>query len=95
MLADNDRLLDLHLPKDWVRGGAETYIYIFDVVSVRKTQPLILKAYVAPPGTGSLPEGSADSYAAARDARRAWHSCSQTIRDWDRRVGRGVHPRRI
>ena len=57
VLADNDRLLDLRLPKNWVRGGAETYIYIFDVVSANKTQHLILKAYVAPPGTGSLAEG--------------------------------------
>lgn len=57
VLADAEQLIDLRAPDGWVRGGAETYIYVFEVVSARRVQRLILKAYVAPPGTGSLVEG--------------------------------------
>lgn len=58
VLTDAEQLSFLRaVSEGWVRGGAETYIYVFDVGSAHRVQRLILKAYVAPPGTGSLVEG--------------------------------------
>ena len=57
LLEEGAELLDLEVVEDWRRGGSETYVLVFLVHTSIGSSKLILKAYVAPPGTGDLSAG--------------------------------------
>jgi len=58
LLAQDESLSSIDVKNEWIRGGAETYIYSFDLISDKgNINPLILKAYVPSFSAVSIEDG--------------------------------------